>query len=167
MLGDYTVRIAYEKYLFFSFLPRSVTPFALRFFNGCAVLLCSYTENEEPVAACSQLLFLNVMERQVRPAYAYFHSHHIYERPAHGDGQIHKQPLYSFFFKYTNSVNDLIRQLFALLSVSLNTPKFDVLLPVGISFYTFQAMSYTMDGKRSTIPHGEEIKSGFRIGFLT
>lgn len=33
----------------------------------------------------------------------------------------------------------------------MNVPAVDVLLPVGISFYTFQALSYTMDVYRDEI----------------
>lgn len=36
-------------------------------------------------------------------------------------------------------------------NVSVNIPVFDVILPVGISFYTFQALSYTIDVYRGDI----------------
>ena len=35
--------------------------------------------------------------------------------------------------------------------INLNMPVFDIILPVGISFYTFQALSYTMDVYRDDI----------------
>jgi aspartate/methionine/tyrosine aminotransferase len=38
-----------------------------------------------------------------------------------------------------------------MLGLSVLVPKFDVILPVGISFYTFQALSYTMDVYRKEI----------------
>ena len=35
--------------------------------------------------------------------------------------------------------------------IELNVPTFDIILPVGISFYTFQALSYTMDVYRDEV----------------
>lgn len=55
------------------------------------------------------------------------------------------------FFKYSNFIMENVQSLFALVHISLNVPKFDILLPVGISFYTFQALSYTMDVYRGEI----------------
>ena len=40
---------------------------------------------------------------------------------------------------------------FKLFNVSISMPAFDIILPVGISFYTFQALSYTMDVYRDDI----------------
>jgi alginate O-acetyltransferase complex protein AlgI len=48
-------------------------------------------------------------------------------------------------FKYFDFFNDSIGTLLGLASVRYNPPEFDLLLPVGISFHTFQAMSYTID----------------------
>ncbi len=56
-----------------------------------------------------------------------------------------------FFFKYWGFFSDNIVALGGLAGVSIELPKFDVLLPVGISFYTFQALSYTMDVYRGEI----------------
>lgn len=56
-----------------------------------------------------------------------------------------------FYFKYFNFALDLARSVFARLHIALNVPAFDILLPVGISFYTFQALSYTMDVYRGKI----------------
>ena len=56
-----------------------------------------------------------------------------------------------FFFKYFNFAMDSIKSLFAAIGIILNTPAVDVILPVGISFYTFQALSYTMDVYRGDI----------------
>lgn len=56
-----------------------------------------------------------------------------------------------FFFKYFNFTVDLLTSIFAAMHVELNIPAFDVILPVGISFYTFQALSYTMDVYRDEI----------------
>ena len=56
-----------------------------------------------------------------------------------------------FFFKYFNFAMDTVN--IALSQVGLTIPKsdFNLLLPVGISFYTFQALSYTMDVYRKDI----------------
>ncbi|MDD2390407.1 MAG: MBOAT family protein [Desulfobacterales bacterium] len=50
-----------------------------------------------------------------------------------------------FFFKYFNFVSDSVQNAFNAVNIFYNTPTFDVLLPVGISFYTFQTLSYTID----------------------
>ena len=56
-----------------------------------------------------------------------------------------------FFFKYFDFAFENLNHLMGLIHVQLNRPAFDVLLPVGISFYTFQALSYTMDVYRDEI----------------
>lgn len=56
-----------------------------------------------------------------------------------------------FFFKYWGFFSENVVALGGFLGVSIELPKFDVLLPVGISFYTFQALSYTMDVYRGEI----------------
>ncbi len=50
-----------------------------------------------------------------------------------------------FTFKYFNFFNDSTRSLFALFGADYRLTNLDVLLPVGISFYTFQTLSYTID----------------------
>ena len=50
-----------------------------------------------------------------------------------------------FYFKYFNFTLEAVSSLFRLVHIELNAPVFDIVLPVGISFYTFQALSYTMD----------------------
>jgi D-alanyl-lipoteichoic acid acyltransferase DltB (MBOAT superfamily) len=56
-----------------------------------------------------------------------------------------------FYFKYINFALTTISKIFAKAHIELNVPVFDILLPVGISFYTFQALSYTMDVYRDEI----------------
>lgn len=56
-----------------------------------------------------------------------------------------------FFFKYFNFAADSIVRVLALAGISAEAPAFDVILPVGISFYTFQALSYTVDVYRKDI----------------
>ena len=56
-----------------------------------------------------------------------------------------------FFFKYFGFAFANLSRLFALAGIALNAPQFDVLLPVGISFYTFQALGYILDVWRGDI----------------
>ena len=61
-----------------------------------------------------------------------------------------------FGFKYFNFFSDSFRTIFDQFNVLYNVPTFKVLLPVGISFYTFQTLSYTIDvyrGKREPEKH--------------
>ena len=55
------------------------------------------------------------------------------------------------YFKYTNFLLENLRSLFALIGIELHIPEVDILLPVGISFFTFQALSYLMDVYRDEI----------------
>jgi len=50
-----------------------------------------------------------------------------------------------FFFKYFNFLSDNILSLTQQLGLQLSRPGFNILLPVGISFYIFQALGYTID----------------------
>ncbi len=50
-----------------------------------------------------------------------------------------------FFFRYFNFAGESIEYLIHMSNLKWNIPDFKVLLPIGISFYTFQALSYTMD----------------------
>lgn len=49
------------------------------------------------------------------------------------------------FFKYYNFFAESFSQAFTFLGVSMDAARLDIILPVGISFYTFQTMSYTID----------------------
>ncbi len=55
------------------------------------------------------------------------------------------------FFKYGVFISNNINTVLALLGTSYTIPKPGVLLPVGISFYTFHSMSYTIDYYRGNI----------------
>jgi alginate O-acetyltransferase complex protein AlgI len=50
-----------------------------------------------------------------------------------------------FFFKYFNFFSDNINSAFERFNIFAEVPAYDFLLPVGISFYTFQTLSYTID----------------------
>ena len=68
-----------------------------------------------------------------------------------------------FFFKYYDFALELLGRALAGFGVSLQIRHFDVLLPVGISFYTFQALSYIMDVYRGKI---EAEKNPFRYALF-
>ena len=55
------------------------------------------------------------------------------------------------YFKYTNFLLASLTTLFESININLVMPSYDILLPVGISFYTFQALSYTVDVYRGDI----------------
>ena len=57
-----------------------------------------------------------------------------------------------FAFKYFNFFNENITGLFHRFNIFYDSATFKLLLPVGISFYTFQSMSYTIDVYRKKIP---------------
>ncbi|NUO83757.1 MBOAT family protein [candidate division KSB1 bacterium] len=56
-----------------------------------------------------------------------------------------------FTFKYFNFFNESLRALFEALNLSYAVPVVNLLLPVGISFYTFQTLSYTIDVYRGAV----------------
>lgn len=49
------------------------------------------------------------------------------------------------FFKYYNFFIDSAIHFFAFLGISFNATSLNIILPVGISFYTFQTLSYSLD----------------------
>jgi D-alanyl-lipoteichoic acid acyltransferase DltB (MBOAT superfamily) len=60
------------------------------------------------------------------------------------------------YFKYANWFIDSAAQSLAALGLHPNLPALNVILPIGISFYTFQTMSYTIDVYRRVIkPDGD------------
>lgn len=50
-----------------------------------------------------------------------------------------------FYFKYGSFLMENFGALAAHLGLAYHAPHFDIILPVGISFYTFATMSYTLD----------------------
>src|SRR5215211_2382948 len=49
------------------------------------------------------------------------------------------------FFKYGNFLLENFQLLVGTLGITYQPPKLNIVLPVGISFYTFQSLSYTID----------------------
>lgn len=56
-----------------------------------------------------------------------------------------------FGFKYFNFINENVFDLLSYLRLRWTVPNLDILLPVGISFYTFQAIGYSIDVYRGTV----------------
>lgn len=56
-----------------------------------------------------------------------------------------------FYFKYINFAVNSLAMLLHAVNIQLTVPHFDIILPVGISFYTFQALSYSIDVYRDEI----------------
>lgn len=72
-----------------------------------------------------------------------------------------------FYFKYFYFTMDNINAVRAMLHLSELKPKFDVILPVGISFYTFQALSYTVDVYRGDVaPEKNLLKYALFVSFF-
>ncbi|MDO5343023.1 MAG: MBOAT family protein, partial [Bacteroidia bacterium] len=66
-------------------------------------------------------------------------------------GNIVLNLLILFAFKYLNFFSESLVALFALFGIHLDWVTLKIILPVGISFYTFQALSYTIDVYRKKI----------------
>lgn len=61
-----------------------------------------------------------------------------------------------FCFKYAVFANETASSLFKLANIHYPVPTFELLLPIGISFYTFQTLSYSIDvyrGHCAAEPH--------------
>lgn len=56
-----------------------------------------------------------------------------------------------FVFKYANFALDTVRQVLSALEIDLIIPNYNITLPVGISFFTFQSLSYTLDVYRGNL----------------
>lgn len=71
------------------------------------------------------------------------------------------------FFKYYNFFVDNFVEAFSFFGVSFHPKTLNIILPVGISFYTFQTMSYTIDVyKRKLAPTADFIAFGAFVSFF-
>ncbi len=69
------------------------------------------------------------------------------------------------FFKYYNFFIESLSPIFS--SLGLHVGTLDILLPVGISFYTFQTLSYTLDiYRRHMEPHESLLDFALFVGFF-
>ncbi len=62
------------------------------------------------------------------------------------------------FFKYGNFLLDNTVALLAAMGVTYHPPHLDILLPVGISFYTFHTLSYTIDVYRRQMQPAKSLR---------
>lgn len=65
-----------------------------------------------------------------------------------------------FFFKYFSSINDGVIALLESSHIRWPLPEIKLLLPIGISFYTFMAIGYTID------VYNEEIEAEKNVGIV-
>ena len=70
-----------------------------------------------------------------------------------------------FFFKYFNFVSESIVSILKLFAIQMNPITLNLLLPVGISFYTFQTMSYVIDVYNG-VAHAEK-HFGYYAAFIS
>ena len=57
-----------------------------------------------------------------------------------------------FFFKYFYFAVDNLNTLLQLLNIEIIQPRFDIILPLGISFYTLQIIAYIVDVYKGVVP---------------
>jgi alginate O-acetyltransferase complex protein AlgI len=70
-------------------------------------------------------------------------------------------------FKYFNFFCSATKDVFSLFGVNVHVPYLHVILPVGISFYTFQSLSYTIDIYRGRLePARDLVQFGAFITFF-
>lgn len=70
-----------------------------------------------------------------------------------------------FFFKYFNFVSQSVADAAAMLAIPMQPVTLKLLLPVGISFYTFQTLSYVIDVYRGELP--AEKHFGYYAAFIS
>lgn len=63
------------------------------------------------------------------------------------------------FFKYYNFFIDSFNNAFRSIGVALDMPTLQLILPIGISFYTFKAISYSVDLYKNKIVGGHNLLS--------
>jgi len=65
------------------------------------------------------------------------------------------------FFKYFNFFAESFANAFTLLGTPIETSRLNIILPVGISFYTFQTLSYSIDVYRKKLEPTKDLISFF------
>ena len=63
------------------------------------------------------------------------------------------------FFKYYNFFLDNFKSAFSIAGYELNANSLNIILPVGISFYTFQTLSYTIDVYKNSLEPAKDFIS--------
>lgn len=71
------------------------------------------------------------------------------------------------FYKYFDFILDNLNLILQKFDMEILSNPFDIILPVGISFYTFQALSYTVDVYRNEIaPEKNPLKYALFVSFF-
>lgn len=72
-----------------------------------------------------------------------------------------------FLFKYFNFFSSSVHSIFQSFNIFYDKPVFELLLPVGISFYTFQTLSYTIDVYRKKLePDSNFLRFALYVSFF-
>lgn len=90
----------------------------------------------------------------------------------HFQGNRHRQKMVSIgniilnvgilaIFKYYNFFVESLQEMLSLTGIHLDWPTMNIILPVGISFYTFQALSYSIDVYRGKIQATHDLVAFF------
>lgn len=71
------------------------------------------------------------------------------------------------FFKYYNFFTTEMTELLNIIGIPYSMPVLEIILPVGISFYTFQTMSYTIDVyRKKTVPTHQFFDFALYVSFF-
>ena len=71
------------------------------------------------------------------------------------------------YFKYTGMFLDLVQRACHLLHIAWTAPRVSILLPVGISFFVFQALGYMIDVyRRDVVPEKNLFKYALFVSFF-
>ncbi len=71
------------------------------------------------------------------------------------------------YFKYAGFLVEVVADAASLWGIDPNLPVLEILLPIGISFYTFQSLSYTIDVYRGRIPaEASFLRFAFFVSFF-
>ena len=65
------------------------------------------------------------------------------------------------FFKYFNFINESIESALSMAGLSFHLTGLNWAIPIGISFYTFQALSYSIDVYLKKLPATHDIVEFF------
>lgn len=57
-----------------------------------------------------------------------------------------------FFFKYFNFVSESVSYILNMFTLKMTPKTLNLVLPVGISFYTFQTLTYVIDVYKGDVP---------------
>ena len=88
-------------------------------------------------------------------------SHYTQHRKAVAGGVVIINLIILCLFKYFNFFMQEFSALMGTIGISIDSVTLNVILPVGISFYTFQALSYTIDVYRGRIAPTHDVTAFF------